>query len=100
MSISLLRSAPALAVLVAGSFTLAPALAAAPAAKGARPAVHAKAKSKGKAAAAPAALVIPDAGPEQAKAAEMVYYGAYDCEFQQTVNIAQNPAHASADVRA
>src|SRR5712671_6645448 len=48
--------------------------------------------------AAPAPVVtyvVPDATPDQVKAAEMVYYGAYDCEFQQTVSITQNPKHSA-----
>jgi len=35
----------------------------------------------------------PDAYPEQVKAAELVYYGKYDCEFNQTVDIAQSPKY-------
>ena len=38
-------------------------------------------------------MIIPDAYPEQVKAAEMVYYGKYDCEFNQTVDIAQSPKY-------
>jgi hypothetical protein len=60
----------------------------------AKPAATAAVKS------APAApkkpeLIIPDAYPEQVKAAEMVYYGKYECEFNQTVDIAQSPKHSS-----
>jgi hypothetical protein len=33
---------------------------------------------------------VPDAGPDQVKAAEMVYYGKYDCEFNQNINILQS----------
>ncbi len=40
-------------------------------------------------------MIIPEAYPEQVKAAEMVYYGAYDCEFQQTVNITQSPKYSA-----
>jgi hypothetical protein len=44
---------------------------------------------------------IPDAQPDQVKAAELVYYGVYDCEFSQTVNIAQSAEHPSyVDVKA
>ena len=42
-----------------------------------------------------AEMIIPDAYPEQVKAAEMVYYGKYDCEFNQTVDIAQSPKHSA-----
>jgi hypothetical protein len=67
-----------------------------PAAKSAKPASRAR-----KAPPAPPPLVILDATPEQVKAAEMVYYGVYDCEFQQTVSITQSPKHASyVDVKA
>ena len=38
---------------------------------------------------------IADASPDQVKAAEMVYYGIYDCEFKQTVNITQSPKHSA-----
>ena len=38
-------------------------------------------------------MVIHDAYPEQVKAAEMVYYGKYDCEFNQTVDIEQSPKY-------
>jgi hypothetical protein len=42
---------------------------------------------------AKAEMIIPDAYPEQVKAAEMVYYGKYDCEFNQTVDIEQSAKH-------
>ena len=51
--------------------------------------------AKKTAAPGPGAFTVPDAPPEQAKAAEMVYYGAYECEFQQTVHIAQSPKHSA-----
>ena len=35
------------------------------------------------------------AGPEQIDAAERVYYGVYDCEFKQTVNIVASPKFPS-----
>jgi hypothetical protein len=44
---------------------------------------------------APAEAPIPDASPEQVKAAELVYYGRYDCEFNQTVDIAQSAKHSA-----
>ncbi|NUZ05214.1 hypothetical protein [Piscinibacter koreensis] len=46
-------------------------------------------------AAAPAAPVIPDATPEQVAAAEMVYYGRYECEFDQTVQIGKSTKNAA-----
>jgi hypothetical protein len=84
----------ALALLAAGAVALPASAQTAPAAKPA-----AKAAVKPAAAAKPAAkkpeMVIPDAYPEQVKAAEMVYYGKYDCEFNQTVDIEQSPKHSS-----
>jgi hypothetical protein len=82
------RAAPLLAALIAASF--APAAAAAD-----RPAKHAKPAAKKAAAPAPAVVfVVPDATPDQVKAAELVFYGPYDCEFQQTVNITQSPKYS------
>jgi hypothetical protein len=40
-------------------------------------------------------MIVPDAYPEQVKAAEMVYYGKYECEFNQTVDIVQSPKHSA-----
>jgi hypothetical protein len=88
MSTRFLRCAPAVVALIACSFAAASASAADASTKPAgKPA--AKSSSKGKAAPAPA-FTVPDAQPEQVKAAELVYYGAYDCEFQKTVDIAQS----------
>lgn len=90
MSIRLVRCAPALAALIACSLCAASAGAAdAPA----KPAAKA-ARAKGKVAPAPAAFTVPDAQPDQVKAAELVFYGPYDCEFQQTVNIAQSQKYS------
>ena len=79
----------ALAALVAAAFALPAGAQTAPAKPAAKPAAKA----------APAArkpeLVIPDAYPEQVKAAEMVYYGKYECEFNQTVDIEQSPKYNS-----
>ena len=61
------------------------------------------AKPSAKAARKPAAVVelkVPDAEADQVKAAELVFYGAYDCEFSQTVNILQSAKHpAYVDVK-
>ena len=38
---------------------------------------------------------MPDAAPDQVKAAELVFYGAYDCEFQQSVSVTQSPKYSS-----
>lgn len=91
-----LRCAPALAALIVSAFALAPAVAAEPTKPAAKPA----AKTARKAAPAPVAFAVPDAQPDQVKAAELVYYGAYDCEFQQSVNVVQSPKHpAYVDVK-
>ena len=92
MSTRFLRCAPAVAALIACSFGAASALAADAPAKPAKPA--AKPAAKGKAAPAPV-FAVPDAQPDQVKAAELVYYGPYECEFQQTVNITQSPKHSA-----
>jgi len=96
MSTRFLRCAPAVAALIACSFGAASAGAAdapaKPAAKSTKPA--AKSATKGKAVAAPVAFTVPDAQPDQVKAAELVFYGAYDCEFKQTVSIAQSPKYS------
>jgi hypothetical protein len=60
------------------------------AAQTAPPAKAAKVAPKVVKKAAPAEPLIEQAGSEQVKAAEMVYYGKYDCEFSQTVDIAQS----------
>ncbi len=92
MSTRFLRCAPAVAALIACSFGAASAAAAdapaKPAAKSTKPA------AKGKAAPAPAVFTVPDAQPDQVKAAELVFYGPYDCEFKQTVNITQSPKYS------
>ncbi len=56
------------------------------------------AKPGAKAARKPAAVAeapVPEAQPDQVKAAELVYYGMYECEFSQTVSIAQSAKHSS-----
>lgn len=91
MSTRFLRRAPAVAALIACSVAAAAALAADAPAKAAKPV----AKAKVKAAPPPAAFTVADAQPEQVKAAELVFYGPYDCEFQQTVNITQSPKYSA-----
>lgn len=89
MSTRFLRCAPAVAALIVSSFAAASAIAA--------DASHkpvAKSAAKGKPAPAPVAFAVPDAQPDQVKAAELVYYGPYECEFQQTVNITQSPKYS------
>ncbi|HEX7436267.1 MAG TPA: hypothetical protein VF308_06140 [Caldimonas sp.] len=88
MSTRFFRCAPAVAALIACSFCAASAIAADAPAKAAKPA------AKGKAAPAPAVFTVPDAQPDQVKAAEMVFYGPYECEFQQTVNIVQSQKYS------
>jgi hypothetical protein len=91
-----LRCAPAIAALVVSAFAVAPAVAAEPAKPAAKPA----AKTTRKAAPPPVVFAVPDAQPDQVKAAELVYYGPYDCEFQQSVNITQSAKHpAYVDVK-
>jgi hypothetical protein len=93
MSTRFLRCAPAVAALIVCSFGAASAGAADASAKpAAKP--TAKPAAKGKAAPAPV-FTVPDAQPEQVKAAELVYYGPYDCEFQQTVHITQSPKYSA-----
>ena len=74
------------AIAIGASFTVAMAQTAAPTAK---PAAKPAAKAPAKKAAAPvkAEPVPAPASPEQISAAERVYYGIYDCEFNQTVDI-------------
>jgi hypothetical protein len=82
----------ALALLAAGAIALPAAAQTAPAAK---PAAKAAVKSAAPAAQKKPEMIIPEAYPEQVKAAGMVYYGKYDCEFNQTVDIEQSPKYAS-----
>ena len=56
----------------------------APAKKNPRPA---------KPAAAPREVKLPEATPDQEKAAELVYYGVYECEFNKNMNILASPTH-------
>jgi len=92
MSTRFLRCAPAVAALILCSLGAASASAADASAKpAAKPA--AKSAAKGKAAPAPA-FTVPDAPPDQVKAAELVYYGPYECEFQKTVDITQSPKYS------
>jgi hypothetical protein len=46
-----------------------------------------------KPAAAPREVKLPEATPDQEKAAELVYYGVYECEFNQNVNIVASTTH-------
>lgn len=88
MPASSFRHAQTIAALIVSALALAPAVAAE--SGKARPA----ARSAHKPAPAAAVFAVPDATAEQVKAAELVYYGSYDCEFQQTVSIAQSPKHS------
>ena len=80
---------PALAILVAGAlaFPVTAQTAAAP-----KPAAKAPPKAVKM---APAEAALPDAPPDQVKAAELVYYGRYDCEFNLTVDINQSKKHSA-----
>ena len=85
----------AMAALVAGGG----AVPAAEATKPAKPAAAAKPVGKS-ARKAPAQPTLPPAPPEQIDAAGRVYYGAYECEFNQSVIIAKSEKHAAyVDVR-
>ena len=70
-------------------------LAAWPAAMAQAPAHKAAPKAHHKAVAAkPVAVAAPaSAGPDQVQAATLVYYGAYQCEFNQTLDIAASPKY-------
>ena len=46
-----------------------------------------------KPAAAPREVKLLEATPDQEKAAELVYYGVYECEFNQSVNILASTTH-------
>jgi len=83
-----------MAALVAGG-----GVPAAEATKPAKPAAAAKPVGKS-ARKAPAQPTLPQALPEQIDAAGRVYYGAYECEFNQSVTIAKSEKHAAyVDVR-
>ena len=77
---------------LAGFFTVGGA-AAADAKKPAKPAASTTAKKAP--AKAPAEVAPPEAAAEQIDAAERVYYGTYECEFNQTVDIEKSPKHAA-----
>ena len=84
------RCAPIVAALIA-SAVAAPALAA-DRIKSAKPAA--------KTAPAKPAFTVADASPDQVKAAELVFYGGYDCEFSQNVSVTQSVKYpAYADVK-
>jgi hypothetical protein len=55
----------------------------------------AKVAAKPKAPVVPAEVVPDPATPEQISAAERVYYGEYDCDFQQVVHISASERHPS-----
>ena len=80
----------AMAALMAGGG----AVPAAEATKPAKPAAAAKPVGKS-ARKAPAQPTLPQAPPEQIDAAGRVYYGAYECEFNQSVTIAKSEKHAA-----
>ena len=79
--IPLASSAIAVALALVGGVAMA---ADAPAKKSPRPA---------KPAAAPREVKLPEATPDQEKAAELVYYGVYECEFNKNVNILASTTH-------
>jgi len=81
------RSRGTLIIAIAGLLACGGAVAAAP-----QPAKPVPGKSVRKAPEPPA---VPPALPEQIDAAERVYYGTYECEFNQTVHIAKSSKHAA-----
>ncbi len=87
------RCAPIVAALIASALAAAPAVAA----------DRIKQPGKSTAKTAPAkqpAFTVADATPDQVKAAELVFYGSYDCEFSQNVSVEQSSKHpAYADVK-
>ena len=85
------RCAPILAALIASAVVATPALAA--------DRIKQPAKPAAKTAPAPA-FTVADASPDQVKAAELVFYGSYDCEFNQNVSVVQSTKYpAYADVK-
>ena len=86
------RCASIVAALIVSSLAAAPALAA--------DRIKQPAKSAAKAAPAKPAFTVADATPDQVKAAELVFYGSYDCEFNQNVSVGQSTKYpAYADVK-
>ena len=65
------------------------------AAEPAKAAKSAPAKSAKAAPPKPVEAPLAEANTEQIDAAERVYYGVYDCEFNQTVDIEKHPKHAA-----
>ena len=79
---------PALAIAIAGALPLAAVAQTTPTPKPAG-------KAPPKAMKTATEYAVPDAPPDQVKAAEMVYYGKYECEFNLTVDIVQSPQHSA-----
>jgi len=65
------------------------------AAEPAKAAKSAPAKTAKAAPAKPVEAPLAEANTEQIDAAERVYYGVYDCEFNQTVDIEKHPKHTA-----
>ncbi|MEO6745937.1 MAG: hypothetical protein ABIS28_03420 [Caldimonas sp.] len=80
---------------VAALGTLCAFAATASAAEPAKSVKAAPAKSAKAAPAKPVEAPLAEANTEQIDAAERVYYGVYDCEFNQTVDIEKHPKHAA-----
>lgn len=60
--------------------------------KSSKPAAKAPAKASAK---KPAVAALADATPEQIEAAKLVYYGRYECEFKQFVEIVEDPKNVA-----
>ena len=87
----MIRHLPAATVLCTALFASGLALAqTAPAAKPAAKPAAAKPAAKTQAKAAPVAKALPAADADQMAAAQRTHFGAYDCEFNQKVDIAMN----------
>lgn len=72
----------------------------APAKPAAKPAAKKPPPKKAAKPAPPPEFVPPIASPEQIEASQRVYYGLYDCEFQQTIDIVENAKYpAYVDVK-
>lgn len=89
--LALIAAALALPGLACAQSAGTPAKAASPQAKANRIAAQPARSAAPVAAAAP--VELPPAGGEQMAAASMTHFGEYQCEFNQTLNVAMNPRH-------
>ena len=94
-SLHALTAQAALTLTLLGAWSAAPAQTPAPkpAAQGATGVAKPAVKRGKTPPAKSAALAIAPADPEQISAAERVFYGVYDCEFNQSINIVASAEH-------